>query len=79
MRGVSALRRKYPKEPLEMSKVPLPKPVLDPSKHTKVETDPDHGLWGFFDDKKALRSPEEDAAYGMSNWHFYYLSSQTLI
>lgn len=29
-----------------------------------VEVDPDHGLWGFFRDKKALPTPEEDHKHG---------------
>ncbi|CAD6585636.1 MAG: 54S ribosomal protein L4 mitochondrial [Alectoria sarmentosa] len=50
-----------------MSKQPLPQPVLDPKKRSKIEVDKNHGLWGFFNEKrKALSTPEEDAAKGRS-------------
>ncbi|MCJ1368097.1 54S ribosomal protein L4 mitochondrial [Acarospora aff. strigata] len=64
-RGVSALRRTGPRQPLSVSKEPLPQPVLDPKKRDKVQVDADHGLWGFFNkDRKALSTPEEDNAHG---------------
>ena len=48
-----------------MSKHPLPQPVLDPKKRSKVTVDDNHGLWGFFRlDKKALSTPEETSAFG---------------
>ena len=73
-RGESALRRTGPKTFLEMSKMPLPQPVLNPERRSKVETDPDHGLWGFFNrDKQALSTPTADNAHGINmsrppNW-----------
>ena len=64
-RGESALRRTGPKTFLEMSKMPLPQPVLNPKRRSKVETDPDHGLWGFFNrDRQALSTPTADNAHG---------------
>ncbi|KAI9678356.1 MAG: 54S ribosomal protein L4 mitochondrial [Caeruleum heppii] len=64
-RGVSALRRTGPRQPLSVSKEPLPRPVLDPSKRSKVEVDPGHGLWAFFNVKKTtLSTPEDDYAHG---------------
>ncbi|KAL8716510.1 MAG: hypothetical protein Q9225_006173 [Loekoesia sp. 1 TL-2023] len=64
-RGVSALRRTGLKHRVEMSKHPLPQPVLDPAKRSKVTVDENHGLWGFFrSDKKALDTPEETNAFG---------------
>ncbi|CAL8580614.1 54S ribosomal protein L4 mitochondrial [Xanthoria parietina] len=64
-RGVSALRRTGLRNPVEMDKYPLPVPVLDPEKRSKVAVDKKHGLWGFFrSDKKALNTPEETAAFG---------------
>ncbi|KAL8690166.1 MAG: hypothetical protein Q9218_004333 [Villophora microphyllina] len=63
-RGVSALRRTGLRRPLEMMKYPLPVPVLNPEKRSKVAVDENHGLWGFFRDKKALNTPEEHAAFG---------------
>ena len=59
------MRRTGLRQPLSISNVPLPKPVLDPAARTQIETDKDHGLWGFFGSgKKALATPEEDAAHG---------------
>ncbi|KAI9792219.1 MAG: 54S ribosomal protein L4 mitochondrial [Candelina submexicana] len=52
--------------PLSVSKEPLPQPVLDPKKRSKVQVDEDHGLWQFFKDKKALSTPEESAEHGRS-------------
>src|ERR1700709_2781884 len=57
-RGVSTARRTGPRQPLSVSKTPLPKPVLDPSKRSKVEVDEDHGLWDFFHSKdKPMNTP----------------------
>lgn len=65
-RGVSPLRRTGLRYPVEMSKVPLPQPVLDPERRSKVEIDESHGLWGFFrEDKKLLNTPEEASQFGM--------------
>jgi len=64
-RGVSAIRRTGPKHSLAMSKEPLPQPVLDPARRSKVKVDENHGLWGFFNkDKKSLTTPEQEAAHG---------------
>ncbi|KAL8632199.1 hypothetical protein Q9189_002109 [Teloschistes chrysophthalmus] len=43
---------------------PLPVPVTDPKKRSKVAVDDKHGLWGFFRDKKVLNTPEEHTAFG---------------
>lgn len=65
-RGVSALRRTGLRYPVGMSKEPLPQPVLDPSKRTKIKTAENHGLWGFFNSQRtSLSTPEEDNAHGM--------------
>jgi large subunit ribosomal protein L47 len=40
----------------------LPKPV---EQQTKVEGTEDHGLWGFFRDKKLLRTPLQESQHGM--------------
>ena len=75
-RGVSALRRTGLKFPNAMSREPLPKPVLDPERRSKVQADPNHGLWGFFHkDRKALTTPEEDYAFGTFN--VLYLQTST--
>ena len=48
-----------------MSKEPLPQPVLDPERRSKVKVDDKHGLWGFFNQgRKALTPPEEDNSHG---------------
>lgn len=66
-RGVSALRRTGPRQPLSVSKEPLPQPVLDPKKRDAVKVDENHGLWGFFNsEKKVLSTPEEDHAHGIA-------------
>ena len=64
-RGVSALRRTGLRHPLGMSKEPLPVPVMDPKRKSKITVDKDHGLWGFFNkDRTALSTPEQDASFG---------------
>ena len=68
-RGVSALRRKMPFKPLSISPIVrtegLPKPVLDPKRRAKVEVDPNHGLYGFFNqEKKLLTKPEVEGGHG---------------
>lgn len=43
----------------------LPKPVLDPERRTEDETDPEHGLWGFFaEDGEVLQPPMAIVAHG---------------
>lgn len=67
-RGVSALRRTGVRQPLSVSKEPLPQPVLDPKKRDTVEVDKDHGLWEFFNpDRTALSTPEQDNAHGTTH------------
>ncbi|KAM0279099.1 hypothetical protein ACHAQH_004785 [Verticillium albo-atrum] len=62
LRGVSALRRTGPREPLSVSWDELPKPV---DFKPKIETDPDHGLWGFFSaEGKLMNQPKDDEAHG---------------
>lgn len=64
-RGVSALRGTGPRYPRALSKEPLPQPVLDPARRSKIQVNEKHGLWGFFDkDKKAFEKPEVVAAHG---------------
>ena len=65
-RGVSALRRTGTKYVLPTSKEPLPEPVLDPAKRSKVVGNEKHGLWDFFDkDRKAFVEPENEGAHGI--------------
>lgn len=64
-RGVSALRRTGLRYPVSMSKEPLPQPVLDPRKRSKITIDKNHGLWGFFNqDRTSLSTPLQDDAFG---------------
>lgn len=64
-RGVSTQRRTGPRQPLSVSKTPLPKPVLDASARSQVPVDEDHGLWDFFHSKdKPMNTPEEDSEHG---------------
>ena len=66
-RGVSTQRRTGLRQPVSVSKTPLPRPVLDESKRSKIEVDEDHGLWEFFHSKeKPMNTPEEDNEHGRS-------------
>jgi len=64
-RGVSTVRRTGPRQPLSVSKEPLPTPVLDPKKRSQAVVDPNHGLYEFFHSKdKSISTPEEDNSHG---------------
>ncbi|KAF2475648.1 MRP-L47-domain-containing protein [Lindgomyces ingoldianus] len=65
-RGVSVKRHTglRPRQTLSVRNVPLPKPVLDPSNKNAIIGDENHGLWGFFKDKKLLMTPNENWAHG---------------
>jgi large subunit ribosomal protein L47 len=64
-KGVSALRSTGTRVPLEVRKWELPVPDLDPKKRKEFKTNPNHGLWGFFNaEKAAMISPEDEAAFG---------------
>ena len=58
-RGVSAIRSKSPVAKTEVYKYDLPTPVLDPSARTAFKMNPDHGLWGFFQEKREALAPAE--------------------
>ncbi|ROW09638.1 hypothetical protein VMCG_02675 [Cytospora schulzeri] len=64
-RGLSAVKRTGTREVLSVHDAALPKPV-SPASFPKVQTDPDHGLWGFFpaSKDKPLSTPAEDNAHG---------------
>ena len=65
-RGESALRRTGLRYPVGMSKEPLPQPVLDPARRSKIEGDPNHGLWGFFNsEKKAVTDKKTEEKHGV--------------
>lgn len=71
-RGISAIRRTgLPKrKTLSIPKdEPLPRPVTDPALLPKIETDPRHGLWGFFasnEEGKHLKTIDELNDHGRS-------------
>ncbi|KAK0714637.1 mitochondrial 39-S ribosomal protein L47 (MRP-L47)-domain-containing protein [Lasiosphaeris hirsuta] len=63
-RGESVLRRTGTRWRLSMSDEPLPQPVK-PEELPPVETDPNHGLWEFFQDRTSIASPPlKDAQHG---------------
>ncbi|KAF2098795.1 MRP-L47-domain-containing protein [Rhizodiscina lignyota] len=67
LRGLSALRGTglRPRQTLSVRNLPIPEPVLDREEGTKYESDPDHGLWGFFGkSKQPFSTPEQDLAHG---------------
>ena len=71
-RGVSALRRTYFRKPLSITHIVkregLPQPVLDPKRRRKVEVDPDHGLYGFFNtERQLLTKPDQENQHGWCN------------
>ena len=69
-RGISALRRTGPKRRLAMDQFPLPEPVMDVDKRPALETDKDHGLWGFFNkDRTLLTEPLTEGQHGRSCKH----------
>jgi len=73
-RGVSAIRRTGPRVPSPIAKYELPRPVLDPRARKEFKTNPNHGLWGFFNtDKTAMSSPEEELAHGRA-WTYAELN-----
>ena len=64
-RGVSAIRRTGPRTLRALSKEPLPQPVLDPTRRSKIQVNEKHGLWEFFDkEKNPFEKPEVVAAHG---------------
>ena len=63
-RGVSAIHRTGPRQPLGVSIYPLPKPVPKDQIEPR-QTSPDHPLWGFFPPgREALSTPEYDSSCG---------------
>ncbi|KAI9171197.1 54S ribosomal protein L4 [Paramyrothecium foliicola] len=61
-RGVSSIYGSGPKEPLSMSKVPLPQPRTH---KPTIKVDENHGLWGFFPAPgQAFWTPKETEQHG---------------
>lgn len=58
----------------QVYKFDLPQPNLDPNRRKEFKTNPQHGLWGFFNEaKKAMVPPEDEIAFGRS-WTYQELS-----
>ncbi|TLS28770.1 hypothetical protein PpBr36_01770 [Pyricularia pennisetigena] len=68
LRGQSTIHRSGIRRPLSVSDEELPQPVQDEGvgKMRDEDTDPDHGLWGFFYDKQLLPTPKQLSAHGRS-------------
>ena len=65
IRGVSAIRRTGPRVPLSVAKYTLPEPVWNPPGRDAFTTREDHGLWGFFNEKRtSMTLPEDLDAHG---------------
>lgn len=68
-RGISALRRTglRKRQTLSVKLEDLPKPVLDPERRSKVQTNPEHGLNDFFNQEAetpGLMTPRELKSHG---------------
>lgn len=76
-RGVSAIRSKPPKHKTEVYKYDLPKPVDDPQLRALFKMNKNHGLWGFFNEKRQpLTSPGLESAHGRS-WNYAELARKS--
>lgn len=74
LRGVSALRRTGPREPLSVSLEELPRPA---NYKPEIKVDEDHGLWGFFPAKgKLMNKPADDEARGRA-WKVHELRQKS--
>ncbi|CAI6337561.1 unnamed protein product [Periconia digitata] len=66
-RGISPIRHTglRPRQTLSVidrrTKIPMPVPR---KRQTPIQGDPDHGLWGFFREKKSLITPLEESQHG---------------
>ena len=73
-RGVSAIRSTGPRVKSQVYKFPLPEPNLDPSRRAEFKTNPNHGLWGFFNETRQAMIPAEDeSAFGRA-WTYQELT-----
>lgn len=68
LRGQSTIHRSGIRRPLSVSEEDIPQPVQDEGvgKMREEDTDPDHGLWGFFYDKQLVPTPKQLSAHGRS-------------
>ncbi|EXJ81064.1 hypothetical protein A1O3_07352 [Capronia epimyces CBS 606.96] len=75
-RGVSAIRRTGPRSTRGLWQHPLPVPVARDHRTTAAEYagSEDHGLWGFFDQKRqSMLPPDEESSHGRA-WTYQELS-----
>ncbi|KAF2113485.1 54S ribosomal protein L4, mitochondrial [Lophiotrema nucula] len=74
-RGVSILRHTglRPRQKLSVRLKDLPKPR---SQRESVEGAPNHGLYGFFKDKKLLQYPKDERSHGKS-WTIFQLRNKS--
>ncbi|EXJ90605.1 hypothetical protein A1O1_03708 [Capronia coronata CBS 617.96] len=75
-RGVSAIRRTGPRSTRGLWQYPLPVPVARDHRTTAAEYagSEDHGLWGFFNQKRqAMMPPDEESSHGRA-WTYQELS-----
>ena len=73
-RGVSVIRSTAPRLYLKsMQKFELPVPVINPARRKEFPGNPDHGLWQFFYEKKAMQTPEGMANHGRA-WTYAELA-----
>ncbi|TLD21505.1 hypothetical protein PspLS_08996 [Pyricularia sp. CBS 133598] len=68
LRGQSTIHRSGIRRPLSVSDEEIPQPVQEEGvgKMREEDTDPDHGLWGFFYDKQLVATPQQLSAHGRS-------------
>lgn len=78
LRGRSATHRRGLQEPLNVEKYGLPEPV-DSERRTKLVTAESHGLWGFFREKTALPTPENDHKHGACVLNINQLDSRSYV
>ena len=76
-RGVSVIRSTGLKQKLSVSKYDLPVPVIDPERRKEFPTNPEHGLWDFFWEKRRALTPPEDVAIHGRAWTYAELSLKT--
>ncbi|TLD09204.1 uncharacterized protein PgNI_07544 [Pyricularia grisea] len=68
VRGQSTIHRSGIRRPLSVSDEEIPEPVQGEGvgKMREEDTDPNHGLWGFFYDKQLIPTPQQLSAHGRS-------------
>lgn len=72
-RGVSVIRSTNPRQRIGNETYPLPVPIIDPARRREFPGNPNHGLWEFFYEKKAMQTPDEMNKHGRS-WTYAELT-----